>query len=99
LLDWGANEIAVYTNGWTALHSAAAKGRDSIVRLLLSKGVDAFRLAPQNGHLAVVKEFLDIPATRLDVLDQFKQSPLFKVDYSVFGYLQHPLPCSFIVRL
>lgn len=69
------------------------------MRLLLSKGADVFHLAVQNGHLAVVKEFLDIPGTRLDVLDQFKQSPLLKVDYSVFGYLQHPVPCSFIVRL
>jgi ankyrin repeat protein len=38
LLENGADARAVNKNGWPALHYAASKGHDKIVKLLLDNG-------------------------------------------------------------
>ena len=69
LLEHGANVWAKGTDGWTALHNAAFRGRGDIVTVLLEHGADvgardedgktALFYAAQNGNVDVVKVLVE----------------------------------------
>ena len=63
------------------LHTAALRGRTSIVRLLLESGfkrdTPALNGAAQNGHIEVAKLLLDTPGTGLDRLAMVNGNPPF----------------------
>jgi ankyrin repeat domain-containing protein 50 len=65
LLEKGTDVEAKTDDGWTALHRAAAQGREAVVQLLLEKRADveaktddgytALHWAAERGHKAVVR--------------------------------------------
>jgi len=76
LLKGGAT---VNHEGWAPLHYAAFEGRESILDALFAAGADVnikapnlatpLMLAARNGHAAVVRRLLSLPATDLNALN------------------------------
>ena len=87
LLEYGANVHAESDGGWTALLNAADKGYDDIASVLLHWGanvnartlnnkVTGLHWCARNGHIDVVKLFLQQPGVLRDSKDSSGETPL-----------------------